>query len=487
MEVEGDGSPCFLLVDHDQSFADALRGVVGERYPLRHVGVHQAILLLTNEDLPDAILLNWDQCAASLRAQERPPSDLLKAVSELPYAPPVIVYSSDSRRETALEAIRHGAFEFFTQPLDVGQLKLSLSRAKFKAELLRELASARKLLLGSVRVEGLLGNSKQIERIHDVVSKISGVNTTVLIRGESGTGKEVVARAIHNQGTRATKLFVPFSPCALPDTLIEDELFGHERGAFTGASQSRRGRFEEANGGTIFLDEIGDLALPLQSKLLRVLQERKLNRLGSNSPVPVDVRVVCATNRDLELMVQEGTFRQDLYYRISVVRIDLPPLRDRKDDIPLLAEFFCRKFASLHQRNIRGLSPGFLTALVSYNWPGNVRELQNVIERSLVLAEGHQLVVTDLPPEMRDLAIASEIPRGSFNEAVRCFKRELVKSALQLHSGNRLKAAKELRISRCYLHRLLKQLNIEGGESPAPANTLKTEPPEDATVPVAAS
>ena len=267
-----------------------------------------------------------------------------------------------------------------------------------------------------------------------------------------------------------------FSPTALPETLIEDELFGHEKGAFTGASQSRRGRFEEAHGGTIFLDEIGDLAPPLQAKLLRVLQERSLERLGSNNPVPVDIRVICATNRNLEQMVQAGTFRQDLFFRISVLKIELPPLRNRTDDIPVLAEYFVRRFASAHGKEIRGVSPGFLNALASHDWPGNVRELQNVIERSVVLADNKRLGVEDLPAELNRLGAISETPRGAYQDAVRSFKRELVRAALRLSSGNKLKAAQELQISRCYLHRLLNQLNIEDGFSSEEEVTAVAEP-----------
>jgi transcriptional regulator with PAS, ATPase and Fis domain len=241
--------------------------------------------------------------------------------------------------------------------------------------------------------------------------------------------------------------------------LIDDELFGHERGAFTGANQSRRGRFEEANGGTIFIDEIGDLALPLQAKLLRVLQERTASRLGSNAQHAVDVRVICATNRNLEQMVREGTFREDLYFRISVVKIQLPALHDRSGDIPLLAEYFVRTFAKVHKKQQRSMSPGFLSALSRHTWPGNVRELQNVIERSVVLANGHErLGIDDLPAELQGLSLSDELPKGSFHEALRGFKRELVRMALAAHKGNKLKAAKELGISRCYLHRLLTQL-----------------------------
>jgi len=225
----------------------------------------------------------------------------------------------------------------------------------------------------------------------------------------------------------------------------------------------RRGRFEEAKGGTVFLDEIGDLPLPLQAKLLRVLQERSVERLGSNVSHPIDVRVICATSRNLEEMVQKGTFREDLYFRVSVVRVHMPPLRERAEDIPLLAEYFLKIFAKAHNKQLRGLTPGFLSALARHGWPGNVRELQNVIERSLVLANGNDhLGVKDLPQELRGYTIPEEVPGGTFHEAVRTFKRELVRSALRMHSGNKLRAAKELGISRCYLHRLVNQLDIPG-------------------------
>jgi transcriptional regulator with PAS, ATPase and Fis domain len=302
-----------------------------------------------------------------------------------------------------------------------------------------------------------------MERVNDTIRKVASVFTTVLITGESGTGKEVVANAIHHLSPRATKPFVAFSVCSFPDSLIEDELFGHERGAFTGAGQARRGRFEEANGGTIFIDEIGDLALPLQTKLLRVLQERTVERLGSNLRRPVDVRVICATNRNLDQMVRQGTFREDLFFRISVVKIAMPPLRERAGDVPVLADYFLRMFVKLHKKQQRSMSPGFVGALERYSWPGNVRELQNVIERSVVLANGSELLsVNDLPPELRDLGFSDDLPRGNFSEAIRTFKRELVRSALAMHKGNKLRAARELGISRCYLHRLLKELGLAG-------------------------
>ena len=457
MEQREKGIKRVLLVDPDEAFGAALRRVLSSEHALVHVqSVEDSIPQLRSDSI-DVALVNWDQPS---RADHSDCLALLSKAREPGVAPPVLGFSWDSRRETALAAMREGAWDFFHQPLDVLTLKFAIDRAHTRMELSRELAAAQELI-SVQRIEGLIGNSKQMERVYEMIHKVAGVFTSVLLCGESGTGKEVVARAIHRMGPRAGKPFVAFSASALPETLIEDELFGHERGAFTGASHHRRGRFEEAGGGTIFLDEIGDLALPLQAKLLRVLQERSLERLGSNTPVPVDIRLICATNRNLEQMVQAGTFRQDLYFRISVVKIELPPLRNRNDDIPVLAEYFVRRFASTHGKEIRGLTPGFLNALASHSWPGNVRELQNVVERSVVLADGDRLGVEDLPAELSRLVVSTEIPKGAYQEAVRSFKRELVRAALRLSNGNKLKAARELQISRCYLHRLLNQLNIE--------------------------
>lgn len=447
-----------LLVDPDEAFGNVLEEVLDAAgYRIHQVTTPQAAVSAINEDEVDAILLNLD-CG-----KEEGPRSLVRGVAEVPSAPPIISFGWEKHADSALELFQDGAVDFLQQPLDVQELRFAINRACRRAEMARELAAAQKILTSN-RVEGLLGNSKPMERVNDIIQKVAGVFTTVLVTGESGTGKEVVANAIHRLSSRANKPFVAFSVCSFPDTLIDDELFGHERGAFTGASQSRRGRFEEANGGTIFIDEIGDLALPLQAKLLRVLQERTVLRLGSNAPHPVDVRVICATNRNLEQMVREGTFREDLYFRISVVRIQMPALRDRSGDIPLLAEYFLRSFAKLHKKQQRNMTPGFLESLSRHGWPGNVRELQNVIERSVVLANGHErLGIDDLPPELQGLSISDELPKGSFHEAVRGFKRDLVRSALARHNGNKLQAAKDLGISRCYLHRLLNQLEGEGG------------------------
>ena len=452
-----------LLVDCDEAFGQALEQVWGNDYLLQQASsVKQAIARLDAE-VPDAILVNFDLPPDQAGIENA--DELLHAASDKPVPIPVIAYSWDRHGQRAREAFWQGAFDILEQPLDIRQLRFALDRACRRVQLARELAEAQRQLR-TTRIDGLLGNSRVMERVDDVARKVAEVFTTVLITGESGTGKGLVAQAIHRMSPRSTKPFVAFSVCSFPDSLIEDEQFGHEKGAFTGAAQVRRGRFEEANGGTILIDEIGDLALPLQTKLLRVLQERTVERLGSNVPRPIDVRVICATNRNLEKMVEEGTFREDLYFRISVVKIPMPALRERNEDIPLLAEHFLHTFAKAHHTTARAFTPAFLSALVRHSWPGNVRELQNAIERSVVLANGNEcLGIADLPEELKGLTVSRDVPLGSFHESVHSFKRELVRSALQVHGGNKSKAAQELGISRCYLHRLLNQLKLADAEA----------------------
>ena len=447
----GDTLKRVLLVDPDEAFGNVLQEVLGEAgYRIRHVfAPEQALSEIADQDI-DVILLN-------ISPEEQSQRYLLRAASELPSAPSIITFGWGKHAAFGLQLFREGAVDFLEQPLDIQELRFAINRACRRAAITRELAAAQHML-GSSRIDGLLGNSAAMDRVNSVVRKVAGVFTTVLVTGESGTGKGLVAKAIHQLSERANRPFVAFSVCSFPESLIDDELFGHERGAFTGANQGRRGRFEEANGGSIFIDEIGDLALPLQAKLLRALQERTISRLGSNVSHPIDVRVICATNRNLEQMVREGTFREDLYFRISVVKIAMPSLRDRAEDIPLLAEYFLRGFAKLHKKQCRSMTPGFMGALARHSWPGNVRELQNVIERSVVLGNGHdRLSINDLPSELQGLSISDELPKGSFHDAVKNFKRELIRMALTKHAGNKLKAAKELGISRCYLHRLLNQ------------------------------
>ncbi len=453
-----------VIVDPNSQFSVMLRSVLGKGYDVEQVrAIREGAERLRGTQV-DVVLLNWDWPRKEKKAGELC-QELLKQAGSL--SVPVVAMTSDDKRETAMQIVAQGAYDVFTQPLNVFELKKVIDRAFGLVTLARALAEARGAGAAFRHIPGLVGNSKPMQRAYDLIQKVAGVSTTVLIRGESGTGKEVVARAIHRLSLRAEKPFMAFSPSALPESLIQDELFGHEAGGITGATHARRGRFEEAQGGTVFLDEIGDLSLPVQVKLLRILEERCLERLGSSVGVPVDIRLICATDKNLDQMVEQGSFRPDLYFRISVFKVDLPPLRQRRDDIPLLAEFFCRHFARLLNKEVRGMSPALVNALASYDWPGNVRELQNVIERSLILTDGPEMRVRDLPHEFQRGAVPTEIAHGPFREAVRTFKRELILAALRTQSGNRLKAAKELSISRSYLHRLLNQLQIRSEEEAA--------------------
>jgi transcriptional regulator with PAS, ATPase and Fis domain len=298
-----------------------------------------------------------------------------------------------------------------------------------------------------------------------MVVRVARTNSTILIRGESGTGKELIAQAIHNASSRATQPFIPVNCAALPDSLLESELFGHEKGAFTGAIARKEGRFELAHGGTLFLDEIGDMPLGLQAKLLRALQDREFYRVGGTKPIRCDVRIISATNQDLEEKMKEETFREDLYYRINVISISLPPLRDRAEDIPLLAAHFLERYSLENQRKRSCFSPKAMQMLMNYSWPGNIRELENAIEYAVVLGNTEEIQLDDLPPKLRkqeEEEAFTEDYAASLEDAQRQFKKKHIESILAQTKGNRSKAAKILQIQRTYLSRLIKELDIEG-------------------------
>jgi DNA-binding NtrC family response regulator len=309
----------------------------------------------------------------------------------------------------------------------------------------------------------LVGSSGKAQVVYDLIDRVTNLNAFVLITGESGTGKELVARAIHNLGSRARQPFVAVSCGAIPETLIESELFGHERGAFTGSTGARAGYLEQAGEGTLFLDEIGELSLNTQVKLLRVLQQKEFTRLGGNRPIELKARVIFATHRNLRHMVEAGTFRQDLYFRVNVMRINVPPLRDRTEDIPMLARHFLRKFAEEYGKPVSDIRPNAMEALVDYEWPGNIRELENVIQGAIIVADGDSIGRSDLPEHLRlsdaeeELSIESAPPNdGSFDELLRQYKISLASKAVMECHGNKTMAARKLRVSRAYLHRLIR-------------------------------
>ncbi|HEX8853242.1 MAG TPA: sigma-54 dependent transcriptional regulator [Pyrinomonadaceae bacterium] len=385
---------------------------------------------------------------------------------------PVIVITGGDKKQGALEAIRRGAYGFFEKPFDEEEVSHIVTQAarvrRLEAEVLR-LRSALDMCKGFSR---FIGASPALERVLKQARAVSDTNVTVLLTGENGTGKEVLARAVHEESQRSEGPFVAVSCAALPETLIESELFGHERGAFTGATQAKKGRFELADGGTLFLDEIGELNQTVQVKLLRVLQERTFERLGGTKTIQVDIRLVAASNRDLEQEVEAGRFRQDLYYRLNVVPLHLPPLRERREDIPLLAAHFAAKAAEKHGRATAELEPALVEALQEYDWPGNIRELENLVERLVVLTTGTRIGLEFLPEKMLHLRPSTHASQTNGDEttlegAMLALKRRLVIGALHSEGGNKAAAAKHLGISRSYLHRLITELGIVANNNSA--------------------
>jgi DNA-binding NtrC family response regulator len=381
------------------------------------------------------------------------------------YATPVIVMANDESRVQALDLVERGAHGYVRKPPVVRELKV-LIRSACETRLLKgELETARRQLENLAGLDQLTGSSAPMQVVYRLISKVANLEASVLINGESGTGKELIARAIHNVGSRSRRPFVAVSCGAIPETLIEAELFGHEKGAFTGTLGTREGYFESAGDGTLFLDEIGELKPNI--KLLRVLQQREFNRLGSNRSIPLRARVVLATHRDLEKMVATGEFRQDLFYRVNVMNISAPALRHRSQDIPLLAQHFLRHYSQLYRKTVDSIEPEALALLRTYSWPGNVRELENAMQRAIIMAERDSIQTVDLPDTIQDLEselpdMDDELPAGSFERMLRHYKIKIANEAIQLCNGNKTLAAQSLSISRAYLHRLIR---------PLPANT----------------
>jgi len=374
-----------------------------------------------------------------------------------------IVMADDSLRAAADELVSQGAFCYCRRPPSIRNLRVMLRRGyeNFSLRERLDLSEAEREIAADCN--RIVGTSRKIQKLHRLIDTVTNNGASVLITGESGTGKELVARAIHDRGLRASRPFVAVACGAIPETLIESELFGHEKGAFTGSVGSRQGYFEQAADGTLFLDEIGELSLYTQVKLLRVLQQREFSRLGSGKLIPLRARLIFATHRDLGQMVAEGKFRQDLYYRINVMRIETPALQDHAEDIPQIAAHYQRHYAQLFQKSVTEIAPEAIQMLQSYSWPGNVRELENVIQRSIIVAQGRSLQVEDLPDEVRAEALppVSADPEGSFERQLREYKMRLAASAIRENNGSKTLAARKLCISRSYLHRLLRNSEPE--------------------------
>jgi len=376
----------------------------------------------------------------------------------------VIVITAWATAERAVEAMRSGAYDFISKPLDPAHLEVVINKA-LERERLRE---ENRLLHSELDTQdrSLIGESPGLQALRRTAQQAAASNATILLRGESGTGKEILARAIHRWSPRNDRPLVIVNCVALSEELLESELFGHEKGAFTGAHERKQGKVELAHGGTLFLDEIGDLRPSLQAKLLRLLQEQEFERVGGTRPIRVDVRFIAATNTDLERAMQRNLFRPDLYYRLNVVSLTLPPLRERKEDLPLLTRYFVEKYSAELKRPPKPVSASALARMMRYHWPGNIRELENAIERAVVLSTGAEIEPADLPlpgaPGAEVDPDGTQAAPGGYHEAVVAFKRELLRAALARTSGNRTRAAEALGLQRTYLSRLLKDLGIRG-------------------------
>lgn len=444
-----------LVVDDDPSLRETLASALeDDGFRVTQASSGEEALALLRDSPQDALLTD-------LRMRGLDGLEVCRRANEIKPQVPVLVMTAFGDMEAAVSAIRAGAYDFLAKPVEPDALTIALSRAVQHRRLRSEISELQRRLRATASPEDMIGESREIESLYGLLERAAQTDSTVLITGETGAGKELVARALHRRSHRAAGPFVPLNCAAVPEALLESELFGHTRGAFTDAKTDREGLLQRASGGTVFLDEIGDMPLVLQAKLLRVLQERKVRPVGSDREVPIEVRVVAATHRDLETAVEEGSFRQDLLYRINVIQLEVPPLRDRGNDVLLLAQHFLDHYARQSGRAVEGLSAEAAARLLAYDWPGNVRELQNCIERAVALTQHDRIVVADLAPRVRDCDAA----RGPSEGEVELIpldqvERRHILQVLEAVGGNKARAASILRIGRKTLYRKLEQYGV---------------------------
>ncbi|MBR3652232.1 MAG: sigma-54-dependent Fis family transcriptional regulator [Victivallales bacterium] len=465
--------PKVLVIDDEKNTRDGLREALADDYDvlLAEDGVKGLALLDANPDVCIAL--------TDLRMPGMDGMDFICTVTARKNAPLIIMLTAYGSVQTAVEALKVGAYDYLSKPVDLDNLEMMLERGM---KVLRDRAEKN----GAAHEGGavnIIGSSAAMTAVLDSIRQVAATKATVLVTGESGTGKELVAQAIHKLSPRANKPFRPVHCAALSENLLESELFGHEKGAFTGANERVAGRFEMADGGTLFLDEIGEISLSVQVKLLRVLETRQFERVGGSETLTVDVRVVAATNRDLRAMVEQGTFREDLFYRLNVVNIRIPPLRERREDIPEILDFYLKKSAADNGKDVADISPEALGVLMAYDWPGNVRELRNCVERMVVFARGATLTMTDVPADIRSAVgeqfeakamppkttgAAPAEPQMSIGLNVKENEKSLIIKALEECGGNRSQAALKLNISRRTLYRKLHEYGLakdDGGDA----------------------
>ncbi len=445
--------PLVLIVDDERLQREIMQAILeahGYETILAASG-REALETLQTRD-PDVIL-------SDLRMAELDGMELLARLPEKAVPPAVILVTAHGTIASAVEAVKQGAFDYLTKPLDKERILLAVRKACQHSAIRRENLRLRKELFGRFSLEGIIAHSPAMQQVVGLLKKVAGASTTVMLRGESGTGKELVARAIHYNSPRKNKPFTALNCAAIPENLFESELFGHEKGAFTGANGRHLGLIEVTNGGTLLLDEIGDMPLAMQAKLLRVLQEGEVRRVGARDALKVDVRIISATNKDLEKAVENGTFREDLYYRLNVVFVDLPPLRQRPEDIPPLIEHFLHRFSTQFGKQVREVRPETLKALLAYPWPGNVRQLQGVLERAVLFNDSGALGPTDIGPLLKAPpapgSLGLELPKEGLD--FEALEKELIQQALARSRGVATRAARLLRMNyKAFLYRMEK-------------------------------
>lgn len=449
-----------LIVDDEAGIRESLKWAFKETYEVFLAAEGRQALRIVEEKVPDLILL--DILLPDINGLE-----ILRQVKKQHKGLPVIMITATKTVKNAVEAMKLGADDYIVKPFDIDELKIIVQKAIKTQELAKEVEWLRSEVNRNYGFENIIGKSKEMREIFRVIRQVADSKSTVLITGESGTGKELISRAIHHQSSRKNRPFLPINCAAIPDTLIESELFGHERGAFTSAFEKKIGRFEMAHTGSLFLDEIGELSLSTQAKILRFLEAREFTRVGGSKNIKVDVRLITATNKDLEESIKKGTFREDLYYRINVVPIHVPPLRDRKEDIPLLAHHFLKHYHEENQRGPHRISKEAMDLLLNYDWPGNVRELENLIERVMALSTAETITPEDLPVNVResvrinrlkDAVLGGEI---SLSKAVAEFERDIILDGMRRANYVQSQAAARLGITRRILKYKLDKLKID--------------------------
>jgi two-component system response regulator AtoC len=443
-----------LVVDDDEITCNLLEEVLSKEGYVVHKALNGREAIEKGERRP------YDVVLTDIRMLDVDGMEVLRAYRHRNPETIIIMMTAFGSIETAIRAMKEGAYDYVSKPFKLDEIKLTIQRALEQRRLLEENLHYRQELITKYKLENIVGRSPQMLQVYKTIARVAESRSTILIIGESGTGKELVARAIHFNSPRASRPFVAVDCSSLAETLLESELFGHVRGAFTGAVTSKKGLFEEADSGTCFLDEIGDISLTMQAKLLRVLQEHEIKRVGGTETAKIDVRIVAATNKNLDELVAEKKFREDLFYRLNVVSMHLPPLRDRSEDIPLLADHFLRKYAADNQKTVCRLSPEAMDLMIHYRWPGNVRELENVIERAATLSSSNLILPEDLPRRLQ--METTQVSVGSLPSRIPLSELEklYIQKVLEETGGNKKKAADILGIDRRTLYRMATRLGL---------------------------